>query len=243
MDDLETAVSKSHHSTNHSLDNHAEHTIYEELVCHLPYAIFSVAIGLVFLSVFSYVAMNASGGDREYMSGAHVLFHSFHFVHIVFAATGTLITFLRFSKNWMAALVVGIVSPMIFCTLSDIVFPTLAGRMLGIPMKFHLCFVDEIHDILPFLLVGIINGFVMSWHHSGKQVLYSIFSHVGHILIGSFAASFYLFSQGLIDWSHNVGLIFILLILAVVVPCTVSDLVVPIVVARMSGTKKCGAKK
>jgi len=225
-------------SSHHHPDHDTGHTLYGELACHLPYAIFSVAAGLIWLSLISYVTTCLGGESEVSARGADVLFHSFHFVHIVFAATGTLITFLRFSKNWAAALLVGFASPAIFCTLSDVVFPYLAGRMLGVDMHFHMCFVDEITNVVPFLVVGVINGFVMSWHHKGRQVLYSIFSHVGHILMSSFASSFYLFSHGLTNWSENMGMIFMLLILAVVVPCTLSDLVIPMLFARMSGAKK-----
>jgi len=223
---------------SHYHDEHTEHTVYGELVCHLPYAIFSVAIGMVLLSLISYAA-SCSGVPIEHSAQrADVLFHSFHFVHIIFAATGTIITFLRFSKNLLGALAVGIVSPMVFCSLSDVVFPYMAGRLLGVHMHFHLCFIDELHNVLPFLFVGILNGFVMSWHHNNRQSLYSIFSHVGHILVSSFASSFYLFTHGLTNWSANMGVIFMLLIVVVILPCTLSDLVVPMTFARLSGGKK-----
>jgi hypothetical protein len=39
--------------------------------------------------------------------GSRALFHSFHFIHILFAATGTIVTFRRFSKNYLRALIVG----------------------------------------------------------------------------------------------------------------------------------------
>jgi len=208
-----------------------ELTLYSELICHLPYAIFSVAFGLILLSFLS--AFSIGNTDATLVKkGAKLLFHSFHFMHIIFAATGTLIMFFRFSKNYVKALFVGIFSPTIFCMLSDAILPYLGGRLLGVPMKFHLCFINDFSKIVPFLLVGIINGFIMSKHDHEKQGFYSISSHAVHILVSSLASIFYLVSHGFTDWYAHIGFVFLFLIVAVVVPCTLSDVVVPIFFAR-----------
>ena len=217
---------------NHSHSDHShEHTLFSELMCHLPYAIFSVAFGLSLLSLISYSSFGTADAANV-RRGAHVLFHSFHFMHIVFAATGTLITFLRFSKSTIKALIVGFASPMIFCSLSDAVLPYIGGTMLGVDMHFHLCFFSELHNVLPFLLVGILNGFIMGKYHSGSQSVYSVFSHVIHIVISSLASIFYLVSHGLTDWHSQIGYVFLFLVVAVVVPCTLSDVVIPMVLAK-----------
>jgi hypothetical protein len=216
-------------STN--VEHPHEHTVHNELVCHLPYAIFSVAFGLALLSFFS---LNFLTDAEQGRKSAKLLFHSFHFMHIVFAATGALITYFRFSKNFVRALLLGIFSPAIFCTLSDVVLPYLGGRMLGMPMKFHLCFVTELSNVLPFLIIGILNGFVMSQHHAGKQGFYSVFSHAVHILISSLASIFYLVSHGFLHWYLYIGSVFVFLVFAVVIPCTLSDVVVPMIFAKKS---------
>ena len=216
------------HTHNHS-SGHA-HTLWGELLCHLPYAIFSVAFGLTILSFVSYF----SYGDTVAIAcqRADVLFHSFHFMHIVFAATGTLITFFRFSNNILKALLLGIISPMVFCTLSDSILPYIGGLLLGVKMHFHLCFVTELSNVLPFLFIGIVNGFVMSRHEGNRQWLYAITSHATHIVVSSLASIFYLVSHGCTDWYRFIGAIFVFLIFAVVVPCTLSDVVVPILFAK-----------
>ena len=83
------------HDRDDLLHNH-EHTLKGELVHHLPYAIFSVAFALSMLSLLTFVA-RGFGDPVVTNKGFKMLFHSFHFMHIVFAATGTLITFFRFS--------------------------------------------------------------------------------------------------------------------------------------------------
>jgi len=127
-----------HHAREH------DHTMYSELICHIPYGVFSVAGALALLSIINFVATNVDN------SGIDALFHSFHFMHIVFAATGTVLTFLRFSNNIPKAFVVGLISPTFFCITSDVILPYLCGRLLGVPMDLHLCFISELTNVLPF---------------------------------------------------------------------------------------------
>lgn len=208
------------------------HSLVEEIMCHLPYAIFSVAFGLAFLSFLVYGAFLVGASNGSICDGSQVLFHSFHFMHIVFAATGTVLTYFRFSKNIFKGLCIGALCASFFCTVSDAVLPYLGGKLMGVDMHFHICFITELHNILPFLFVGLLNGFLLSRHHESKQALYSIFSHFIHILVSSFASIFYLVSQGCTNWYTNIGIVFLFLIIAVVVPCTLSDVVVPMAYAR-----------
>jgi hypothetical protein len=201
------------------------------LVHHLPYAIFSAAFSLIVVGFVSFFAQGLLKPAAA-QSGYSMLFHSFHFMHIVFAATGTVITYRRFSKNFMGALLIGIFSPMIFCTLSDSIMPYLGGRALGVSMHFHLCFLTELANVIPFLVVGIINGLVMSSHHASRQGFYSVFSHFIHIFISALASTFYLVANGFTDWYVQIGFVFIFMIIAVVIPCTLSDVVVPMFWAK-----------
>jgi hypothetical protein len=207
-----------------------DHTVLGELIHHLPYAIFSVAFSLTILSFVTYYSYDEP--VSLICKKSDVLFNSFHFMHIVFAATGTVVAFFRYSRNAFKALILGIFSPMIFCTLSDSVLPYIGGQLLGVHMHFHLCFWSELQNVIPFLLVGILNGFVMSYHNHEHQWLYAISSHAIHNLVSSLASIFYLVSHGCTDWWEFIGLIFIYMIGAVVVPCTLSDVVVPILFAK-----------
>ena len=60
-------------------------------MAHFPYAIFAVALSLIALSVLGYGALDASTASH-----AHGLFHTLHFLHILFASTGTVIVFRKF---------------------------------------------------------------------------------------------------------------------------------------------------
>jgi hypothetical protein len=222
---------KHNHTHDHDHVHNGESTVVHELLCYLPYAIYSVAFSLIILSAYSVFTMGLDPAMIK--KGSKALFHSFHFMHIVFAATGTVVTFCRFSKNYFRALIVGIISPTFFCILSDAVLPYVGGTILGVPMHFHMCFFTEPQRVIPFLIVGIINGFVMSSHHSSKQGGYSLSSHASHIAISSLASTFYLISHGFTNWYVSIGNVFVLLIVAVVVPCTLADVVVPMTMARL----------
>lgn len=227
-------VHNHHHHDHHNHEHFDEHShgIWDELIHHIPYAIFSVAFCLIVLSFFGSHTMSPGADIKSYLKQTHRLFHSFHFMHIVFAATGTIITYLRFSSNRFVALLLGIISPAIFCTLSDSILPTIGGRMLGVDVHWHFCFITEFWNVLPFLVAGIVNGFVMSSHHISRQGFYSVFSHFFHILISSLASSFYLVSEGYVTWYKQMGPVFLFLVFAVVIPCTLADVVVPVLVAR-----------
>jgi len=208
-----------------------DHSLMGELICHLPYAIFSVALGLIVLSFLSYWSLG-DGTTVANKKGLHMLFHSFHFLHIIFAATGSLVTYSRFSNNLFKGFIVALFSALFFCTLSDIILPYLAGRLLGVSMHLHLCLVSELHNIVPFLAVGLLNGLIMSKHHPDKKGMYSVGSHFAHILSSSLASLFYMVSEGFVNWAPQMGLLFLLLVIAVVIPCTFADVIVPVLCAQ-----------
>lgn len=225
------------HDHGHDDHNH-EHLesdsslIRHELMCHLPYAIFSVALGIIFLSIFTMFSYSLD--PKLIKKGYRLLFHSFHFLHLVFATTGTILTFLRYSSNYRRALIVGILSPIVFCMLSDVFLPYIGGYILGQQMHLHICFFNEWANVVPFLVFGVINGFVLSHNYSGFMKYFSYGSHFVHILISSLASLFYMVSHGFMSWNHQMGMVFVVMIIAVVLPCTFSDVVIPMYFARKS---------
>ncbi|NBP00683.1 MAG: hypothetical protein EBU90_11245 [Proteobacteria bacterium] len=207
-----------------------------ELMTHFPYGVFSVALGFIGVAIMDYFSF---GATREVVQeGAHVLFHTFHFLHIVFAATGVMLTYFRFSKNLLKGIVIGASSTIIFCVLSDILLPYICGMVLGVPMRLHVCFVSELHNVLPFLVIGMINGWVLSQHPEEMQGYYSVWSHFAHIFVSSVASLLYMVSHGFGSWQGHMGPLFLSLIFAVVFPCTMSDVVVPMYFAKGKG-KRC----
>ena len=218
-------------SDTHNIGHEHGSSFIEEIIHHTPYAIFSVSLGFVLLSFTDFIGrLFSSSSDLQ--AGYNTLFHSFHFLHIVFAATGTLLTFFRFSDNKRLALLIGFFCPTFFCILSDGILPYYAGQLLGVSMELHLCFLSELPNVLPFLLIGMLNGYVLSKHSSQVRSFFYICSHFLHILVSALAALFYLVSHGLDDWYPRMGFMFLFLVLVVVIPCTLSDVIVPLYFAR-----------
>lgn len=212
-----------------------------ELGHHLPYGTLSVSLALMLLSLitvlFDLSSMQHAAGCGDHgcgmVSGLDILFHSFHFAHILFAASGTMVTFYRYSKNLMAGVVVGIVSSVVFCTIADILLPYAAGRILGVEMDLHICFSTELANILPFLFVGVLNGMIIPLGKEGHTEHHSSSLHFIHTFISAMASIFYAIGHGLENFHDYLGLFFVLMLIAVVIPCTLSDVVVPVLWARM----------
>jgi hypothetical protein len=218
------------HDSKSKLERH--NTIKEEIICHLPLAIFSVAVSMIVLSFMSY--FDPIGSNSV---GAHRLFHNFHYMHLLFAATGTVLTFRKYSKSLWVGILVGFLVPVIFCTLSDAILPYFSGELLGVDMSFHWCFIKRLSRVLPFVFAGMLNGWLMSNHNANKQLFYSQGFHFLHIFISAMASILYLVSFGFSDWFKSIGLVFMLLILVVLIPCTLSDIVVPMIFAKRQNKK------
>ena len=67
--------------------------------------------------------------------------------------------------------------------------------------------------------------------------LFSLGSHFIHILISSLAALFYMVSHGFDNWYPSMGILFLFLVVAIVIPCTFSDVVVPMYWAGRNNEK------
>ena len=210
---------------------HHRGLIWSELLHHFPYAIMSLALGFIVLS-FLHVCAFHGVEPRMAAKGARVLFHSFHFLHIMFAISGSLVMFLRFSSDAIKGALVSIISSLFFCTISDVIVPYLSGILLGVPMRFHICLFSEIHNILPFIVVGILNGIVVGRHGAHVKGVYVLGSHFSHILISALASLSYLISEGLYSWHHEMGVLFIYQVIGVLIPCTLADVVVPLFFAK-----------
>lgn len=235
--------------------NHEKRSIWEsfyhELLHHFPYATMSVALALMLLTLIhvlfysnpetiTTVASACCGGHdvSSQTAGLDNLFHAFHFAHILFATSGTIVTFRRYSNRVWIGLMVGTLSSMVFCTLSDVLLPYAAGRILGIEMDLHICFASELSNILPFLFVGLLNGWVMTQLPEFRTQENSLQLHFLHTFISAMASIFYAVGHGLSDFYSHFGLFYLLMVIAVILPCTLSDVIAPIFFATFSEKKK-----
>ena len=210
------------------LEHHS--TVKEEILCHFPYAIFSIVLSMIMVSL---ITVSSLGSAKLYD-----LFHLFHYLHLVFSATGVVLTFRRFSRNFFGAFLAGIFVPALFCTLSDMIVPYIGGRCIGLDVHFHWCFFEHFWAVIPFLAIGLINGMIMGSHTNSQKLFYSTGSHFAHILVSSMASILFLVSAGFAEWHGQLAAVFMILIIAVLLPCTLSDIVVPMIFARLHGEKE-----
>jgi len=222
--------------------------LQEELFSHLPFSVFSTVGGMVLVAILTFLAgpfyeahpeaAHPPGHEADChlhgggLAGAFMgLFHIFHPAHMLFSATATTAMFWKYERRFWKACVVGFLGAIVICGISDILMPFVSGLLLGAPMEMHICLLEHLQLVLPFTLVGIATGLLAADH----IVRATFFSHAAHVLVSSTASLLYLVSFGLGDWFHQAGLVFIFVVLAVMIPCCVSDIVFPLFAVTRDG--------
>lgn len=201
-----------------------------EFAHHLPYTVVGSLIAMA--GVWWFGTQHLGNGDAQHvLTQARSLFHLFHPMHICLSAIATTSLFWRYERNLIRAITVGALGTIIPCGLSDYVFPYLGGRFLSQPMELHACVIDHPLLFFPFLMLGIVGGFVAEERLTGSH----LFSHGAHVLVSSAASLLYFMSFGFTAWMTDVRLVFpafLTIVMAVWIPCCISDIVVPATTAR-----------
>ncbi|MGE0009181.1 MAG: hypothetical protein AB7F19_01455 [Candidatus Babeliales bacterium] len=218
-----------HEFACHGYDEHPSCSVWQEVICHMPYGIFSVALSLIVVGFLYFIVGNTPAMYKH----AHVLFHVFHFLHIIFATTGSYIAFMRFTRKPYFAIFMSLFSSIVFCTLSDILMPYAGGVLLGFNVTLHLCIRTEIFNVLTFWAIGLVNGLVMIRNTSTNRESFTALTHFSHISTSAIASLLYLVAEGFTTWYDHMGILFVLLMGAVVLPCTLSDVIVPVLCGRL----------
>ena len=206
-----------------------------ELAVHLPFSVSAVAIGLIFAGVLSVVTVPSAAGGSGHADAPSMhllLFHLFHPAHMLFSAAATTAMFWRYDRRMGRAVVVGLTGAIVVCGISDIVLPALSAWILGkgFAWPWHICVIDHPGLVIPFAVVGIALGLTAA---VGVQSS-TFFSHSLHVFASTMASIFYLTNHYATptEWIHDVGPVFILIILAVLVPCCLSDIAFPVLMSR-----------
>lgn len=188
--------------------------IFKELSHHIPFTLVGALTGIIIVVVMVLLKtpQNVSG----------FLFDVFHPAHVVLSAMVTTAIYRKHVKNIVIAVIVGYVGSIGIATLSDIVFPYLGGELLGAHMHFHVGFVEEWWLVNPLAVLGIIFGL---FRPNTKL------PHSAHVLVSTWASLFYLVTFGTANWLGMLPQIFVILFVAVWVPCCLSDIVFPLLFA------------
>lgn len=194
-----------------------------ELGHHLPYTIFGVAIGLMLMGILTFFA-TLMRSEELLPAAAGELFHVSHTSHILFSAVATTAMFWKHEKRLLKAIVIGSVGSIGICALSDTIFPTIGGMMLGVQMRMHICVLEHPFMVLPFAGVGVLAGFMIP----GAIEKSTEYSHSVHVLFSSISAILYMTGFGMQDWVHMLGGVFLVTVVSVMVPCCMSGIVFPL---------------
>lgn len=197
-----------------------------EFAHHLPYTIISslIAIGAVWYAGVTQFSHQAAGGLG---AAAQWSFHILHPMHVCLSAIATTSVFWRYERKLLKALIVGFFGTVIPCGLSDYIFPFIGGRLLGQPVVLHICLIDHPMLIIPFVFLGIIGGLLFEERMAGS----SVFSHGAHVFVSSLASLLYLVGFGFTGWMTETRLVFpvfLVVVVAVWIPCCMSDIVIPV---------------
>ena len=199
--------------------------ILEELKEHIPYSVFSAAFALIVVSIFSSICFLIDGTNFLMFPGIYFMCHP------CICCWCCLQRQCSGNTGGTQSGVVGFLGSVVVCGISDIVIPWLEACS-GASCIAHLI-LEHPFMVLPFVFVGIITGL------AAAEVIPSatVFSHTSHVFISSMASVLYLLSYGLVNWMGAIGGLFIIIILAVVLPCCISDIVLPLLALPSYGEK------
>lgn len=215
--------------------------VLSEFVHHIRLSAFAVLAGMV---VIYYWPTEFVGGQVHWLLGdqhlnAGTFFHLFHFPHISLAAATCFLTVFRFSRSVWFATLISATLPTILCTVSDILLPYLGGMMLGVQMDLHLCIMCNLPVALMFLVMGILLGALLcAFDGRGGVCLFaiSLVTHFLHELVSAVSSLAYMVGFGFFAWQTKLVAVTFLMLFAVVVPCLMSDFLVPLLAIKIFGS-------
>jgi len=193
--------------------------IVNELKQHLPFTAFATITAIaVFVIIQYYFKVQISEN----------LFEIFHPVHVIASAIVTAGIFYKHKAKVIQALIIGISGALILGSLSDIVLPFLSGNILGLETAFHLPLIETPLIILGSAFLGSVIGI---WSKRTKV------PHFIHVYLSAFASLFYLIAFTPEFKLLGFTIAFFTIIIAVVLPCCISDLIYPFIFLKKSKHK------
>lgn len=223
-----------------SNNNKCTHHSYKNFfLSHLKLSFIAVIIGMA----ITYAAINLKIVNSFFSKlgidfGSHDAFHLFHYPHISLACATAFLNFYRLTKNLIMSCLIGLTVPLGFCILSDILVPYWGAKLAGAEhIHLHLCVLKGFKSVAFFNLIGIFIALVCKYaSEKFKNIrLYKtiLLNHFLHEVVSAIASASYLASFGFALWHTKIFATFFILIIAVVVPCLLSDLVIPTLIGKV----------
>ena len=196
--------------------------IAHELGEHAPFAALGALFGLVVMGIIHLTKLAPAV--------SYYFFHILHPAHLLLSSAVTATMFRRHGGGILASTVIGIAGAIAICTISDVALPYLGGAWIGALMTLHLDIVEKPWLVfLPALVGAAIGALMLRWTRC---------PHAAHISISTLASLFYLRAFGVVDWLPLFPLVFVVLSMAVWIPCCTSDIVFPLLFVRETKHRK-----
>lgn len=196
--------------------------ILHELKHHLPFTLTASLSAGVLVAILYLL-------NREYFVGVvSGLFGIMHPSHVFVSAMATAAIYWKYNKSIVKTIFIGISGAILVGSLSDIIFPWVAGNLFSLHTHFHLPIIEEPILIIGIALIGSVAGMYFGLFK---------FSHSIHVFLSIFASLFYLLAFSVEMSVFAVLLISLLVFLAVYIPCCISDIVFPILFIKDSREK------
>lgn len=205
----------SHDCPDHATERGTSSLVAIELKRHMPFTALGALTGIAIMAAF--VAAKVSHETSE------LFFEIAHPVHILLSTIVTTALFRRYRQSWLAAVAVGGLGSVVLCVLSDILLPYAGAVLLGAHVHFHLCLLEKEWWLV---VLGAVVGVAIGLWRPGTRL-----PHAGHVFVSTWASLFYLTAHGQTQWLPLLPAVFLLLFVAVWVPCCFSDILFPLLVA------------
>lgn len=223
--------------------------IIAELKGHAPFTLAGALSGIALMLVFRNIAAE----------NARVLFGIFHPAHVLLSAmvTASLFAIHKKKRNFLVILIVGYFGSIGIATLSDSIMPFIGEKLLGLEVPshaeihgpagdehqgnalhtpgeaceshegehgLHLGFIEEWYIVNPAAVLGVLIAFFIPR---------TKFPHAAHVLVSTWASSAHIMmnSSGPFTAGDVCG-IFVILFLAVWLPCCISDIIFPLLFVK-----------
>ena len=186
--------------------------IARELKEHILFTTLGALMGIIIMVIV------VLGNVPSHIS--QTAFYISHPLHVLLSALVTTAMYMRYKKGkvWVVILI-GWTGSLGIATISDAMIPYLGGNLLHAQMELHVPFIEEWWINL-FALAGIAIGY---WKQTTR------IPHFGHVLLSTWASLFYIMAFGIADnWIPLLPFMFLILFLAVWIPCCLSDIVYPL---------------
>jgi hypothetical protein len=226
--------------------------IGRELKNHSPFTLLGAVTGILFMWA----------GQVWFKEQAQTLFSIFHPLHVLLSAmvTAALFEIHRKARNFFVILVIGVVGAIGIATLSDCILPFFGESILGaaIPShsdmhqdeigeiteadhehedehaeegdshpRWHIGFIEEWYLVFPAAIIGVFFAYFKPRTH---------LPHASHVLLSTWASSAHMLMNTHADMTLTLLIgMFLVLFLAVWLPCCVSDIIFPLLFVGPDG--------